>query len=400
MNATQTPKRYANIIPMKELLRAQDQLNPFPVLEKLRKETPVRYDSDRECWDVFLYEDVHKILQDPASFSSSRGLDQKQSSMLMMDPPQHTQMRNLVSKAFTPKAVQDLAPKIDALTHGMVDAMLTRGEIDIVEELATPLPVIVIAEMLGVPAADRKVFKEWSDILVSGPKENTDEAFMEVVRAKEKASSELHHYFRQIIADRRRQPQDDLVTSLLQSEIDGEKLTEDKLLGFCLLLLVAGNETTTNLITNAVRVFTEYSDVQDELRRDPSKIPSAVEEVLRYYPPVVAIGRTATKDLEIRGQQIQRGQQVVSWIASANRDEHKFDDPNRFIIGRKPNAHLSFGFGIHFCLGAPLARLEAQIALGVLLEKTKQLTGNQLATLTPIQSPFVYGVKAFPVQIS
>ncbi|WNC17727.1 cytochrome P450 [Brevibacillus brevis] len=381
---------------MKELAREEDQLLPFPIYRKLRESTPVRFDEDRESWDVFRYEDVHRILKDPATFSSRRGLEVRGETLLTMDQPKHTHMRNLVNKAFTPKAINDLAPRITSITHDLLDQVLSKGQMDIVHDLATPLPVIVIAELLGVPSKDRKLFKDWSDTLVKGVEGNSQEAFAKMVAERDVAVRELSEYFRAILAERRSKPEDDLVSALLEAEIDGEKLEEDEILQFCILLLVAGNETTTNLITNAIRLMTEQPAIQEQVRTHPELVKTTVEETLRYYPPIVAIGRVATEDVEIGGQQIQKGQQVVSWVGSANRDPDKFEDPDTFLPDRKPNAHMGFGFGIHFCLGAPLARLEGQIALEILLSKLGDMQFTK-SKLSPIPSPFVFGVKSYPI---
>ncbi|MFC7440472.1 cytochrome P450 [Laceyella putida] len=398
MIKTKKTGRYANIIPMAELNTKEKRLNPFPIYDQLRQSTPVRYDESRSCWDVFRYEDVHRILKDPATFSSKRGMDiRKRENILIMDPPRHTQMRGLVNKAFTPKVVADLAPHITSITNALLDAVLDHGKMDIVSDLAVPLPVIVIAELLGVPTEDRQLFKEWSDILVKGPDENTEEAFNQVVAENAQASEELSAYFARIVEQRRSEPKDDLISLLLAAEIEGQKLNDEEVIAFSILLLAAGNETTTNLIANAVRRLTEDQALQRQLKENPDLIPSFIEEVLRFYPPVQAIGRVATRDVEIGGMQIKAGDQVISWVASANRDEAKFKDPGSFVVDRKPNPHLAFGFGIHFCLGAPLARLEGQIALRTILERLQDIQFVTGSELSYIQSPFVYGVKQYPI---
>nr|WP_238933732.1 cytochrome P450 [Brevibacillus choshinensis] len=384
---------------MRELARHEDQLFPFPIYRELRENTPVRFDEDRNSWDVFRYEDVHRILKDPAAFSSRRGLEVRGETLLTMDQPKHTHMRNLVNKAFTPKAINDLAPRISSITNELLDQVIQSGKMDVVHDLATPLPVIVIAELLGVPAKDRMLFKEWSDTMVKGVEGSSDEAFAQMVAERDKAEKELSAYFLAILNERRKQPEDDLVSALLQAEIDGEKLQEQEILRFCILLLVAGNETTTNLITNAVRLLTEQPAIQNQVRQNPELVKTTVEETLRFYPPIVAIGRMTTQDVEIGGQLIREGQQVVSWVGAANRDPEKFEDPDTFLPDRKPNPHMGFGFGIHFCLGAPLARLEAQIALEIMLSRMDDLSFAK-TTLTPIPSPFVFGVKSYPITFS
>ncbi|MED1421020.1 cytochrome P450 [Bacillus smithii] len=393
-------KRYANLIPMKEIQSVQDQLFPFTIYNTLRKKTPVRYDPIRECWDVFRYEDVHFILKNPALFSSNRGIDDKRNSILIMDPPKHTKMRNLINKTFTPKAVNELSQRIQDVTTSLLDQAKEKETLEMIRDFAAPLPVIIIAELLGVPAKDRELFKNYSDILVSGAEDDSDEAFNMMMKRRREGAKFLNDYFKEIIQERQRSPKDDLISLLLAAEVDGERLKEEELLGFCILLLVAGNETTTNLIVNAVRYMVEDTNTQETVRKNLSLVPNLIEETLRFYPPIQAIGRTATADVEIGGHTIRKGSQVISWVAAANRDEQKFEQPDRFMLERHPNPHLGFGYGIHFCLGAPLARLEAKVALSVLLTTFSKLELAKHTELEPIQSPFVFGVKSFPIQFS
>jgi len=391
-------ERFASVLTMAELDTREKRLDPFPIFKQLRQTTPIRFDQTRNCWDVFRYEDVHSILKDPSVFSSKRAVAaQERESILTMDPPRHNQMRSLVNKAFTPKMINDLTPEITSITLELLEKVKNNGRMDLVKDFAVPLPVIVIAELLGVPVQDRHLFKEWSDILVKGPEANIDEAWNQMMQEKERAIKEMEVYFTDIIQLRRNEAKEDLISILLAAEIDGKKLTGFEVISFSVLLLAAGNETTTNLITNAVRRLTEDALLQKQLQEQTVLLPNFIEEVLRFYPPISAIGRIATKDVSIGGYQIKAGDQLVSWVASANRDENKFLKPEDFYIDRQPNPHLSFGFGIHFCLGAPLARLEAQIALNILLQECKGIQLEHGAELTPIPSPFVFGVKQFPV---
>jgi len=394
----QAPRKYANYIPIRELHSKERQLFPFQVYAELRENTPVRYDEHRECWDVFRYEDVRYVLKNPKLFSSER--NRAGTSMLTTDPPKHKQLRDLVNQAFTPKAIEALAPRIQEITDELLAPHLSGGRMNLIDDLATPLPVIVIAELIGVPATDRREFKEWSDVLVKGARDDSEEAFQELEKEKLKNIKELYAYFTDIMEQRRLKPQDDLISLLLDAEIEGEKLTEEEVVNFCILLLAAGNETTTNLIANAVRILSEQPELQEELREHPDKVASAVEETLRYYPPIVAIGRVAREDIELGGKAIKAGQQVISWVGAANRDSAQFERADEFVSDRKPNRHMGFGFGIHFCLGAPLARLEARVVLSTLLQRMEQiqLVLDPESSLEPIQSAFVFGVKEYPIQ--
>lgn len=391
----QATKKYANYIPIRELAAIESQLSPFTVYDEMREQTPVRYDENRKCWDVFRYEDVQYVLKNPKLFSSQR--NRANESMLTTDPPKHKQLRDLVNQAFTPRAIEALAPRIQEIADDLLSSHLAKGQIRMVHDLATPLPVIVIAELIGVPTSDRDKFKEWSDVQVKGARDDSDEAFQELMAEKAKNHEELSNYFTAIMEQRRIQPEDDLISLLLAAEIDGQKLTDKEIVGFCILLLAAGNETTTNLITNGVRILAEQPQLQQQLREHPEMIQTAVEETLRYYPPIVAIGRVAKETVELGGQTIQAGDQVISWVGSANRDEQKFADADTFVPNRKPNQHMGFGFGIHFCLGAPLARLEGRVVLQTLLNHMEHIQLVPDTTLQPIQSAFVFGVKEYPV---
>ncbi|MGE1166062.1 cytochrome P450 [Peribacillus simplex] len=398
--STSAVEQYANLIPMREIDSNADQLFPFPIFNDLRQKSPVRYDESRSCWDVFRYEDVHFILKNPKMFSSERGSGTLQGSILTMDPPRHTKMRNLVNKAFTPKAVKDLTNKIEEVTLYLLDQVKEKATMDLVHDLAGPLPVIIIAELLGIPTKDRDLFKTYSDVLVEGAKDNSSEAFQRMTQKRKEGNEFLKDYFKKIIKERTNNPEEDLISLLIEAKIDGEKLTEEELLSFCVLLLVAGNETTTNLITNAVRYMTEDKKIQEQARTNLPLIPKLVEETLRFYPPIQAIGRIAKEHVKVGGKTIQKGEQVICWVASANRDEQKFAEPNRFTLERKLNPHLSFGFGIHFCLGAPLARLEAEVALVTLLSTFSKLEDVKGTKLEAIPSPFVFGVKSLPLKFT
>jgi len=257
---------------------------------------------------------------------------------------------------------------------------------EVIRDLAFPLPVTVIAELLGIPVADQRQFKQWSEAIVG----ISEEAYLT-------AQQEMALYFLSLIAQRRSVPQDDLITALIEAEVDGEHLPDMELLGFCILLLVAGHETTTNLIGNAILCFDEHPHVMDELRAEPALLPSAIEEVLRYYSPVKSLGRIATVDTVLRGQHIKAGQFVLPIFSSANRDEEQFPNANTFDIRRIPNRHIAFGHGIHFCLGAPLARLEARIALGAVLERFSHIRRDRSVPLQLKESGVIFGLQSLPV---
>ncbi len=376
-------------------------LNPFGWYAHQRQHAPVMRDPRSGLWFVFRYDDVQRALSDYAVFSSQRGRDETGrrdplgASMISSDPPRHRRLRTLVTQAFTPGAVARLEPRIRTLVDEMLDAVAARGggtAMDVIDDLAYPLPVTVIAELLGVPTADRAQFKQWSDAVVTG----SQAAGM----AGRNPQAEMSHYFRQLIEERRKQPREDLISELLAAQIDGEHLSEPELLGFCVLLLVAGNETTTNLIGNAILCFDEQPGLWERLREEPTILPSAIEEVLRFRSPVQSMFRMTVEDVTLSDQTIPAESAVLAWIGSANRDEARFPDPDRFDPTRAPNRHIAFGHGIHFCLGAPLARLEARIALGRMLERFPHIRRVEETELEPLPSTIVFGVKHLPITIS
>lgn len=372
-------------------------LDPFPHYERMRASAPVFHDEQSGSWHVFRYDDVQRVLSEHARFSSRmQGDDPSEtghlfaSSLITTDPPRHRQLRSLVTQAFTPKAVDALAPRIAGLTDELLEGIAPLGTADLIRALAYPLPVIVISELMGIPAADRDRFKQWSDVIVS--------------QTRTGAPTEDHHttnvemtgYFLALIEQRRSRPGKDLISSLLAAEIDGKKLSVEELLGFCALLLVAGNETTTNLIGNAVLCFTEVPGTIERLVQEPSLLPQAIEEVLRFRSPVQSMYRVAVADTMLGDMEIPAGAPVVAWIGSANRDERQFERAAQFDIDRGQIRHLAFGHGIHFCLGAPLARLEARIALQAALTRLPGLSLAPASQLERMDSSIVYGVKTLP----
>jgi cytochrome P450 len=376
-----------------------ERLDPFPLYRELRDESPVLFDAAQGAWHVFRYEDVQHVLSDHTAFSSRMGGRRQQeqgglfaSSLISTDPPRHRQLRSLVTQAFTPRAVEALEPRIAEIVHGLLDRVADAGSMDLIDDFAYPLPVIVIAELMGIPAEDRDRFRVWSDAMVSQASETGGPAPHAV------AQQEMAEYFMAMIERRRRTPGEDLISRLLAAQVDGEHLDAMELLGFCALLLVAGNETTTNLLGNAVLTFAERPGTVERLRSESEALPAAVEEVLRFRSPVQSMYRVAAEDVVVSGTSIPAGSRLVAWIGSANRDERQFPDPDAFSAGRHPNRHLAFGQGIHFCLGAPLARLEARIALSAVLERLPGLALEPGAALQRVASTIVFGLRHLPLR--
>ena len=359
------------------------QADPYPLYRSLREADPVHHSELMDLWVLTRHEDVSFVLKDDR-FSADRrkstnllvtqarkmqeeGPFAQANTMLSADPPEHTRLRGLVSKAFTPRRIEEMRPHIQEIVDALLDDLQDRDEFDLIEHLSYPLPVIVIAEMLGIPPENRAEFKRWSNDLVatmSGPGTTPD--------ALERARSsglEMADYFKGVIAERRKEPRDDLLSAMIAAEERGEVLSEDELLASCMLLLAAGNETTTNLIGNGMLSLLRHEDQLDKLLDDPSLMGSDIEEMLRYEGPVQATARTADADVEIDGHAIEKGKMLFVLLAAANRDPAAFPDPETFDITRQDNNHVAFGNGLHFCLGAPLARMEAQIAFQTLFAR-------------------------------
>lgn len=377
---------------------------------EMRANQPVWYDKSSGCWHVFRFDDVLQVTTDYKLFSSRRprmtaNRAFAQESLISMDPPQHRQFRNLVSPSFTPRALEPLRERIRGITQELLDQVRAKGQIDFVPELAYPLPTIVIAEMLGVPTSDRPTFKRWADALLDRQL-NDEEAFNSenpeetpAFAETNQAVKEMRTYFEQQIEKRRRQPQNDMISDLIAAEVEGERLTGEQLLSFCVLLLLAGHVTTTNLLSQAIRCFDEFEAWQ-QLREHPEFIPSAIEEVLRFAGPVWRLIRTAASDVTLSGVTIPAGATIFAWLASANRDGAQFPDPERFDITRSPNRHVAFGHGIHFCVGAPLSRMEAGVALPMMLEQLPQLRVDHTVPRELFKGNFLFGFKHLPVTFS
>ncbi|TMG03001.1 MAG: cytochrome P450, partial [Chloroflexi bacterium] len=362
--------------------------DPYAMYRALREHDPIHRSEMMESWVLTRYDDIDAVLMDnrfssdrtraETSFSQMMREQQEQygpmsnaQTMLTSDPPDHTRLRKLVSKAFTPRAVENLRPRIQEIVDFVLAEVGERGKFEIIHDLAYPLPVIVIAEMLGVPPEDRHRFKEWSDTVVAtlgGPFTPP-----EVMEAGRKAIDELAEYFSQIIAERRAEPKEDLISGLIAAEEGGQVLSEDEIFATCILLLIAGNETTTNLIGTSMLALFRNPDQMQLLRETPTLISSAVEELLRYAGPVHGTGRVPKEDVEVAGHTFKPGEMVFTLLAAGNRDPAHYENPEELDITRNPTDHLAFGDGIHFCLGAPLARAEAQIAIGTLVQRFPKL---------------------------
>jgi cytochrome P450 len=361
--------------------------DPYPIYEGLRAAHPVFYAEELRAWLVTSYDAVNTALRSP-QFSSERYprmkqvlakrgfgelVDDRMRSMLHMDAPDHTRLRSLVNKAFTPRIVEAMEGRIQQLADQLLDAVGSRGEMDVIEQLAYPLPVMVIAEMLGVPVEDRARFRKWSDETAAVASGNLAALPEEELRRGFSARNELTDYFRGKVAEQRDKRNDNLLSALVQAEEEGGRLTENELYSTLVLLLVAGNETTTNLIGNGLHALLRHPDQLRRVADDRTLIPSAVEEMLRYDSPVQLTTRAANTDLDLSRTRIKQFDFVYLFIGAANRDPAQFDHPDRFDVSRPDNKHLAFGAGHHFCLGAPLARLEAQVAIRTLLRRYPRL---------------------------
>ncbi len=364
------------------------QANPYPAYAALRAEDPVHFSAAIQAWVLTAYEDCERVLRDVETFSSSSytasgqlatALQQQRRefplgeapTVLNSDPPVHTRLRTLLNRAFTPRAIEGLRAHIEEIAASLLaGADRAGGRFDAVTGFAQPLPIIVIAELLGVPPGDRDQLKEWSTAIANTTNVLNTEGALEAAR---QATVELIAYMDEVVAQRRTAPGADIMTALVQAEEGGDRLSHDELLAFSILLLLAGHETTTNLIGNGLLALTEHPEQAARLRADPDLLPSAVEEFLRYDSSVQGAVRFARQTAEVGGRTIEQGSTLLLLVGAANRDPAQFPDPDALDVARSPNRHLAFGRGIHFCLGAPLARLEGDVAFRALLERFPEL---------------------------
>ncbi|MFI0468565.1 cytochrome P450 [Saccharopolyspora sp. 5N102] len=374
-------------------------------LRGVRPEQPVEHDSAAGIWNVYGYPEILQALSDPATFSSdTRRLvpelaGNDEGNLVQMDPPEHHKLRKLVSHAFTPKVVADLEPRIAALTNELLDSVSDRTEL--VRDLAYPLPVIVIAELLGVPSSDRGLFKKWVDAMFASSnkfslKERSKEQEESMAKAMEQVQ-ELSEYLLGHVQERRRTPREDLLGKLVAAEVDGVQLTDTEVVNFGMVLLIAGHITTTMLLGNTVLCLDAHPDQLAAVRADRSLVPSAIEESLRYFSPFAAVSRATNREVELGGTVIPADQLLLLWIAAANRDPRQFTDPDAFDVHRDPNPQIGFGRGIHFCLGAPLARLEGRVALNIMLDRFPNLRTDPAEGPEFLPSPNMTGVSKLPL---
>jgi cytochrome P450 len=387
--------------------------DPYPVYARGRREHPVFVHEGLplRVASVFRYADVQAILRDDQTFSNSftlrdqlaeyGGADVPPPSMLGTDGAEHARLRGLVNKAFTPRIVRRLEPRMEQIAAELVDAARAAGEADLVQALTYPLPVTVIAEIIGIPAEDRSRFKRWSDEAIA----SLGLVFFggidqERLQRQGRLLDEMRAYFVPLAEERARRPQEDLLTGLVQAEHEGSHLSHEEMLQMLILLLVAGNETTTTLIQNVVLELLARPDVAARLRREPALLESAIEEVLRFASPVQFDPRRATRDVELEGVKLAENDYVLCWLGSANRDETVFERADVFDPARSKNPHLAFGFGSHYCLGANLARLEARVAVSALLSRTRSLEPAWSSELPLHPSPVFRGVTRLPVRLA
>jgi cytochrome P450 len=374
-------------ITVSDLLTPETKRNPSAFYAHLRAQEPLTYVDDflgmGKAWIVTNYDDAIALLKDPRFTKDKRKVlsagDEQTSipespflalmqNMLMVDPPNHTRLRSLVSKAFTPRMIEQLRPRIQQITDELLDAVQERGEMDLINDFAYPLPITVISEMLGIPTTDRQQFRVWTQVLVNTGEQNQQESL------KTSAIGEFLHYIKSLLDEKRVHPGSDLTSNLVQVEENGDALSENELISMLFLLIVAGHETTVNLIGNGTLALLQHPDQMQRLQHDLSLIPTTIEELLRYTAPVnLSDERWASEDIHMHGKVIRKGEIVYASLIGANTDPKQFHNPEELDIARQENQHLAFGKGIHYCLGAPLARLEGQIAFGTLIQRLPNL---------------------------
>ena len=403
-----------------DLNSAEFLKDPYPVYDALRAEDPIFWSEENEYWILTRYADIVYLIQDIHLSSKRVGAHADRmppqvkeyfrpfftavaSWMLMIDPPDHTRLRGLVSKAFTPRVVESMRESITQLVDELIGKAKSNGRMDVMADLANPLPAMVIAELLGVPSSDRQQFKTWSDDITQAlggiDTASSKEELFGLYELGQRSVIALTGYFREKVAALRREPRQNLLSALIEAEQQGDRLTEQELLANCIFLLIAGHETTTNLLGNGMLALLRNPQQTEALALDNESIATAVEELLRYDSPVQKMGRIAKQDIDIGGKQIRGGQLICFCFAAANRDPEQFDEPAMLDLTRKPNRHLAFGHGLHYCVGAALARLEGQIAIRSILSELKDLKLEN-DELDWNRNFTIRGLKSLPVTFS
>lgn len=371
--------------------------DPFPAFAWMRQHQPVYFDQRNEVWGVTRYRDIKAVSRDPDTFSSAGGIRPDNGPLPMMidmDAPEHVRRRRLVSAGFTPRRVRESEGAIREVCNWIIDKVCEQGSCDFVSDIAAPLPMVMIGDMLGVAPEDRDDLLRWSDDMLKASGVND----LEAVERSAQAFTEYNDYIGQVIEDRRRTgAQDDLVGTLVHAEIDGDRLDQSSLVYESLLILIGGDETTRHVISGGMAELLARPDQWSRLRQDPSLLPVAVEEMLRWVSPIKNMCRTATRDVELAGSQVRQGQKLLLLYPSANRDEEIFERPEEFDIARSPNEHVAFGFGAHFCLGNQLARLELRVMFEQLLARLPDIARADDQPLALRQANFVSGIEAMPV---
>jgi cytochrome P450 len=393
----------ADIVP-DQLSTREVICDPYPAYRQLRSCSPFNYqdlpagsvpgiEHPLRSWALMKHVDVYSALRDHETFSSSNnplvGKAFPPLVLILDDPPRHTRFRRLVNKAFTLKRIEALIPWITSVADELLDEIGTDEAVDIVQRYTIPLPVKVIARLLGIPGDDYETFKRWSDAFLSLVSMDNVERMRSI--------QEMVEYFGKMAAARRAQRAEDLLTALVEAEVDGEKMEEWEILGFCILLLIAGNETTTNLIGNIFNLLSEWPDLWQQLRNDRSLAETVIEETLRYESPVQRLSRATTRDVEVSGVLIPKGDLVTIFFGAANRDPAEFNNPDEFRLDRDLRNHLAFGMGIHYCLGAPLARAEAKVSLATFLDRFSAIRPGKAPPVRQTMTPVVFGFEHLPL---
>jgi cytochrome P450 len=399
-------------ITVSDLLTPETKRNPSAFYAHLRAQEPLTYVDDflgmGKAWIVTNYDDAIALLKDPRFTKDRRKVlpagDEQTSipespflalmqNMLMVDPPNHTRLRSLVSKAFTPRMIEQLRPRIQQITDELLDAVQERGEMDLINDFAYPLPITVISEMLGIPVTDRQQFRAWTQVLVNTGEQNQQESL------KTSEIGKFLGYIKSLLDEKRVHPGNDLTSNLVQVEENGDALSENELISMIFLLIVAGHETTVNLIGNGTLALLQHPDQMQRLQQDLSLIPTTIEELLRFTAPVnLSDERWASEDISMHGKVIRKGEIVYASLIGADTDPKQFHHPEVLDIARQENQHLAFGKGIHYCLGAPLARLEGQIAFGTLIQRLPNLhLASDPAQLIWNNNFMLRGLRSLPV---